>query len=222
MCYRLWEAVELHRDIMLHLSAVIPKRCNNLTPQWSHAEIFKTRTLLHATALAYGQTDTHMAKGGLTWVLCNQAPSLPVFSPLPAPICVLGLTWWAWCHFPFLSLKNMRTKTGLCACALMRAIAKCFYNDVMLPLCSPPAPLPLLLHHFDSFAPSGEGAHKSTHERKKVSLMKIKDEWWPLHNHDVQYTNVHKKKKHKTEFGNKKAAIFFAGNTRFSVTHFGL
>lgn len=174
MCYSLWEAVEQHCDIMLHLSSVILKLCNNLTPQWSNAHILKIHTQFHATALTHGQTNTHMPKGDLTWVWCNQAPSLPVFSPLPTPICLLGLTWWAWCHFSFLSLKNRRTKTGLCACALMWAIAKCFYNDVMLLLCSPPAPLSLLLHHLDSFAPSGEARHKCKHKPKQVSIMKKK------------------------------------------------
>lgn len=47
----------------------------------------------------------------------------------------------------------------------------------MLPLCSPPAPLPLLLHHFDSFAPSGRGntqtqtqAKESVHNENKRQM----------------------------------------------------
>lgn len=209
MCYSLWEAVEQHRDIMLHLSAVILKLCNNLAPQWSNAHIFKIRTQFHATALTHGQTDTHMPKGALTWDLCNQAPSLPVFSPLPTPICLLGLTWWAWCHFPFLSLKNRRTKSGLCA--LMWAIAKCFYNDVMLLLCSPPAPLPLLLHHLDSLAPSGEATHKCKHKQKKsVHNGKKKDKWMMA---VAQPRCAYKKKNTKQHLETKGQLFSFAGNT---------
>lgn len=145
MCYRLWEAVELHRDIMLRLSAVILQLCNNLTPQWSNAQ--KTHTPESR------QLHVHMDR--LTHAIPKEAwpefyvTRLPLCQcshpPPPALICLLGLTWWAWCHFPFLSLKNRRTNTGLCVCALMWAIAKCFYNDVMLLLCSPPAPPSLRL-----------------------------------------------------------------------------
>lgn len=192
MCYRLWEAVELHRDIMLHLSAVILKLCNNLTPQWSNAQNFKAHSI--SCNCTYIWTDwhthTHMPKGGLTWVLCNQAPSLPVFSPLPTPICLLRLTWWAWCHFPFLSLKNRRTKTGLCACALMWAIAKCFYNDVMLLASCSSSSSPPSLRLFRSLrrghTQMQTQAKESVHNEKKKA-----NEWWQLDNHDVHFTDVH-------------------------------
>lgn len=141
-------------------------------------------------------THTHMPKGGLTWVLCNQAPSLPVFSPLPTPICLLRLTWWAWCHFPFLSLKNRRTKTGLCACALMWAIAKCFYNDVMLLASCSSSSSPPSLRLFRSLrrghTQMQTQAKESVHNKKKKA-----NEWWQLDNHDVHFTDVHKKT-HKT------------------------
>lgn len=161
-----------------------------------------------------------MPKGGLTWVLCNQAPSLPVFSPLP-PSSVSSAS-----HdgldviFLFFPLKTGEQKL---ACVLMWANAKCFYNDVMLLLCSPPAPLPLLLHHLDCLTPFGEATHKCKHKQNQVSNKKKTNKWWHVHNHDVHDKDVHKNTHHHWA-GIKKAAFYYRKYTlHFTwLTHYCL
>lgn len=165
MCYRLWEAVELHCDIMLHLSAVILHPCHNLAPEWSNAK--------SSTTPASSQLHIHMDR--LTHTCPKEAwpefyvtklprcqcshPSLPPSSVSSASHDGLDVI------FPFFPLKTGEQKL---ACVLMWANAKCFYNDVMLLLCSPPAPLPLLLHHLDCLAPFGEATHKCKHKQNQV------------------------------------------------------
>lgn len=172
MCYRLWEAAELHCDIMVHWSAVIQHLCNNLTPQWSNA---KSLTLLQAVSCTYIWTDWHTCPKEawpvfyvttLPLCQCSHPPPSSVSSASHDGLDVI---------FLFFPLKTGEQKLA-CVCVLKWAIAKCFYNDVMLLLCSPPAPLPLLLHHLDSLAPFREATHKCKHKRNQVSIIK-KDKW---------------------------------------------